>query len=79
MSSGTDDGANPSCIIWYGAFAPSAWGNVTGKSIYVFDDATATNSYDGYVSAFASGQFTITWRQVGAPTGTLAITYLAQG
>ena len=46
-------------------------------SIYYYSDSS--DYYTGYVSALASGQFTVTWTKTGSPTGTFDVIYNASG
>jgi hypothetical protein len=76
MSMGVDDGAthatqediNPASTGCYGSA-------LLNTSIYAF--VAADKQYTGYVSAFNSDGFVITWTKTGLPTGTLTVCYLA--
>ena len=41
--------------------------------------ASGGNTFNGKITALASGQFTVTWDKVGSPTGTLTVMYMAFG
>ena len=41
--------------------------------------ASGGNTFNGKITALASGQFTVTWDKVGSPTGTITVMYMAFG
>lgn len=72
LSWGFDNGADH-CSILQGANG-NCFTNTT-RSIHV--GSGSSNTYRGYVSATASGQFTVSWERYGTPTGIATTFYVA--
>ena len=72
-SFGLDDGTTAKSIYDNNAAAADSWSNSNNS---IADIHSAGNTHVGSVSTLASGSFTITWIEAGAPTGTLTIQYM---
>ena len=83
MSIGLDDGTDARVVYHDHATSSNtfAMADLTGsgmKSIRTIH-ASGGNTFNGKITALASGQFTVTWDKVGSPTGTITVMYMAFG
>ena len=78
MSMGLDDGTDARVVHHDHPTTADTFALNTTKSIRTIH-ASGGNTFNGKITALASGQFTVTWDKVGSPTGTLTVMYLAIG
>ena len=76
-SIGFDDGTTAVCIENAHAQAAGSWEVWTDRSIRVVH--SSGNTFNGEITALASGQFSVTWSTAGSPSGRIYILYLAMG
>lgn len=83
MSVGMDDGTDAR-VVYHdhpttaNTFALADTSGSGMKSIRTIH-SSGGNTFNGKITALASGQFTVTWDKVGSPTGTLTVMYMAFG
>ena len=83
MSVGMDDGTEAR-VVYHdhptsaNTFALADTSGSGMKSIRTIH-ASGGNTFNGKITALASGQFTVTWDKVGSPTGTITVMYMAFG
>ena len=78
MSMGLDDGTDARVVHHDHPTTADTFALNTTKSIRTIH-ASGGNTFNGKITALASGQFTVTWDKVGSPTGTLTVMYMAFG
>ena len=78
MSMGLDDGTDARVVHHHHPTTADTFALNTTKSIRTIH-ASGGNTFNGKITALASGQFTVTWDKVGSPTGTLTVMYMAFG
>ena len=78
MSMGLDDGTDARVVHNDHPTTADTFALNTTKSIRTIH-ASGGNTFNGKITALASGQFTVTWDKVGSPTGTLTVMYMAFG
>ncbi len=71
MSVGVDDGTTHVVIGDRNSVATGTWGPLATHSIYII--RSASDIYQGAITAFTSDGCTITWTKTGSPTGTAQV------
>ena len=78
MSIGLDDGTDARVVYHDHPTTSNTFAKADDKSIRCIH-ASGGNTFNGKITALASGQFTVTWDKVGSPTGTITVMYMAIG